>query len=99
MAKKVQFQEVQELGVELPNDARPLTAEYFVDWLIEYKGLDPEHRDNVISNLKRDYQRVELQGALKQAMLHPQVVVHNHFSLFRRKCKEHKWTTPTSKPC
>lgn len=74
-----------DVAVNIPEGMRPLTAEYFVDWLIECKGLDPKMRENVISNLKRDYERVELQGALKQAVAHPQVVVHNHLSLFGRK--------------
>ena len=85
------YQPTVDLAVDLPQGVRPLTAEYFVDWLIEYKGLSPDMRDNVISNLKNDYQRVELQGALKQAMAHPPITlpsitipqtVHNHFSLF-----------------
>lgn len=78
-----EYQQAVDLAVNLPEAERPLTAEYFVDWLIEYKGLPPEARENVVSNLKRDYQRVELQGALKQAMAHPQVVVG--FSLFGAK--------------
>lgn len=79
------YQATIDLAVDLPSSIRPLTAEYFVDWLIEYKGLSPDVRDNVISNLKNDYQRVEMQGALKQAMTHPPVVVSNYFSLFGRK--------------
>lgn len=77
------YQSTVDLAVDLPSGVRPLTAEYFVDWLIEYKGLSPDMRDNVISNLKSDYARVELQGALKQAMSRPQVVVQ--FSLFGSK--------------
>lgn len=75
-----EYQKVVDIAVDLPHGVRPLTAEYFVDWLIEYKGLPEETRANVISNLKGDYQKIELQGALKQAMMHPQVVVN--FSLF-----------------
>lgn len=77
------YQPTVDLAVDLPHGVRPLTAEYFVDWLIEYKGLPKEVRDNVISNLKGDYAKVELQGALKQAMAHTPVVVQ--FSLFGRK--------------
>lgn len=72
-----------DLAVDLPTCIRPLTAECFVDWLIEYKGLPADARDNVISNLKRDYQLVELQGALKQSMVNPTVTVH--FSLFGKR--------------
>lgn len=77
---KVEYQDAIERGVEVPQGLRPLTAESFVDWLIEYKSLDPRHKDNVISNLKQDYQRVKLQGALEQSLLHPQVIVE--FSIF-----------------
>lgn len=80
MILEPEYQQAVGLAVDLPEAERPLTAEYFVDWLIEYKGLDPAHRDNVVSNLKRDYQRVELQGALKQSMSRPQVQVQ--FSIF-----------------
>lgn len=74
------YQPIVNLAIDLPEGLRPLTAEYFVDWLIEYKGLPAETRQNVISNLKRDYDRVELQGALKQSMAHSPVQVN--FSLF-----------------
>lgn len=69
--REAEYQEkVPGLAVDLP-ELRPCTAEFFVDWLIEYKGLNPDTRENVISNLKRDYDRVELRGAMKQAMAHP----------------------------
>ena len=77
-----QYQSTPGIAVDFPTGTRPLTAEYFVDWLIEYKGLNKAHRDNVISNLKNDYARVELQGALKQSMTHPPVIVQ--FSIFGR---------------
>lgn len=85
MLRDTEYQPTVDLAVDLPHGVRPITAEYFVDWLIEYKGLPLDARDNVISNLKSDYARIELQGALKQAMAKPQVVVHNHFSLFGKK--------------
>lgn len=73
--------EYQELDLDLPLDVRPLTAEFFVNWLIECHGLPESSRETVISNLKRDYQRMKLAGALEQAMKHPQVVVNNHYKL------------------
>lgn len=78
--KSPEYQETVKLPVDLPSGIRALTAECFVDWLIEYKGLPEYSRENVIDNLKRDYQLVELQGALKQAMAQPKVSID--FSLF-----------------
>ena len=75
-----EYQKGIDLAVDLPSGVRPLIAEYFVDWLITYKGLPANARENVITNLKSDYQRVELQGALKQSLAHPQVIVR--FSIF-----------------
>ena len=85
MALEPKYQKTVDLAVDIP-EVHPLTAEFFVEWLIVYKGLPEDQRDNVVSNLKRDYQRVELQGALKQAMLHPQVSVN--FSLFGSKSEK-----------
>jgi hypothetical protein len=92
--RDAQYQEkVPGLAVDLP-ELHPCTAEFFVDWLIKYKGLPAETRDNVILNLKRDYERVELRGSMKQAMAHPPITlpsitipqtIHNHFSLFGKK--------------
>lgn len=82
------------VGVELDKGIRPLTAEFFVTWLIEYHGLPEKARQTVVRNLKRDYARVELQGALKYAaklQAPVQITVtpappappsHFHFSLF-----------------
>lgn len=92
--RDAEYQEkVPGLVVDMP-ELRPCTAEFFVDWLIEYKDLNPDHRANVISNLKRDYERVEMRGAMKQAMAHPPITmpvtmpapsVTVQFSLFGRK--------------
>jgi len=80
--REAEYQQVVDLAVDLPHGVKPCTAEYFVDWLIEYHGLPEEAREVAISNLKRDYERVELQGALKQAMKTPPITLNP--SLFGR---------------
>jgi hypothetical protein len=49
--REPEYQQVVDLAVDLPHGVRPCAAEYFVDWLIQYKGLPEEARENVISNL------------------------------------------------
>jgi hypothetical protein len=47
-----------------PVDAmcRAMSAEKFVDWLIEYKGMDEGSRDNVVMNLREQFKWHRLQG-------------------------------------
>lgn len=58
----------------------PLPAAEFVDWLIKYHGADESSRKTIESNLETQYRRCDLEGQLRQATEHPQVVVN--FSLF-----------------
>jgi len=46
---------------------RDMTPAEFVDWLIEYKGLNPQCRDNVESNLREQYKWHRIQGRLDRS--------------------------------
>jgi hypothetical protein len=85
--RDAEYQEGRDMGLGLKQtELRPCTAEFFVDWLIEYKGLDASQKDNVVSNLKRDYERVRLQGALDYAStLKPVTLNFSLLHLFGRR--------------
>lgn len=63
---------------------RDLTAEEFVDWLVKYKGLPEEARDNVIMNLREQFCWHRLQGRLDRNTTAALVA---HLLLLRRDTK------------
>lgn len=55
---------MKEIEYEVTDGWKAMKAESVTDWLVQYKGLPEESRENVTSNLREAFRNWELKGRL-----------------------------------
>lgn len=83
-ARSIETLSCDERADPVDRRIRDLTAKEFVDWLVKYKGLPEEARENVEVNLREQYCWHRLQGRLDR---HPFAALVAQLLLLRRGTK------------
>ncbi len=58
---------MKDVEYEVTDGWKAIKAESVADWLVQYKGLPEESRENVTSNLREAFKNWELKGRLDRA--------------------------------